>query len=66
MLADVELSDLDARTDPELHAAMARLVGYEQQVSRSRQHLQRTADDCGAEITRRYRDGEAQIDDLLV
>ncbi|WP_133911909.1 RsiG family protein [Streptomyces sp. NBC_00582] len=66
MLADVELSDLDARTDPELHAAMARLVAYEQQVSRRRQHLQRTADDCGAEITRRYREGEAQVDDLLV
>ncbi|MEU5766615.1 aerial mycelium formation protein [Streptomyces asoensis] len=66
MLADVELSDLDARTDPELHEAMARLVGYEQQVSSRRQRLQRTADDSGAEITRRYREGEAQVEDLLV
>ncbi|MFF3845964.1 aerial mycelium formation protein [Streptomyces sp. NPDC002328] len=65
MLAEVELSDLDARTDPELHEAMARLVRYEQQVSRRRQRLQRTADDCGAEVTRRYREGEAQVDDLL-
>ncbi|MEU9011224.1 hypothetical protein AB0D12_15860 [Streptomyces sp. NPDC048479] len=65
MLSEVELSDLDARTDEELHAAMGRLVRYEQQVSRSRQLLQRTADDCSAEIARRYREGEAQVDDLL-
>ncbi|MFI8433579.1 ABC transporter substrate-binding protein [Streptomyces sp. NPDC079020] len=64
-LAEVELSDLDARTDEELHSAMGRLVRYEQQVSRRRHQLQRTADDCGAEIARRYRDGEAQVDDLL-
>ncbi len=63
--AEVELSDLDARTDEELHTAMGRLVRYEQQVSRRRHQLQRTADDCSAEIARRYRDGEAQVDDLL-
>ncbi|MFF1376407.1 ABC transporter substrate-binding protein [Streptomyces sp. NPDC058308] len=65
MLAEVELSDLAARTDDELHAAMGRLVRHEQQVSRRRQLLQRTADDCSAEIARRYRVGEAQVDDLL-
>ncbi|MEU6986813.1 ABC transporter substrate-binding protein [Streptomyces sp. NPDC046324] len=65
MLSEVELSDLGARTDDELHAAMGRLAGYEQQISRRRQELQRTADDCSAEITRRYREGEAQVDDLL-
>ncbi|MER5258274.1 MULTISPECIES: hypothetical protein [unclassified Streptomyces] len=65
MLAEVELSDLDARTDDELHTAMGRLIRYEQQVSRRRQQLQRTADDCSAEIARRYREGEAQVDDLL-
>ncbi|MEU8775147.1 AmfC protein [Streptomyces sp. NPDC048606] len=65
MLSDVELSDLDARTDAELHDAMGRLVRYEQQVSRRRQQLQRMADDSSAEITRRYREGEAQVDDLL-
>ncbi|MDX3455369.1 aerial mycelium formation protein [Streptomyces sp. ME02-8801-2C] len=66
MLAEVELSDLDARTDVELTAAMGRLVRYEQQVSLRRQGLQRTADDCSAEITRRYREGEAQVEDLLI
>jgi hypothetical protein len=65
MLAEVELSDLQARTDEELGAGMGRLVRYEQQVSRRRQELQRTADDCSAEIARRYREGEAQVDDLL-
>lgn len=65
MLSEVELSDLEARTDAELHGAMGRLARYEQQVSRRRQQLQRTADDCSAEIARRYRDGEAQVDDLL-
>lgn len=64
-LAEVELSDLAARTDEELHAAMGRLVGNEQQLSRRRHQLQRTADECSAEIARRYREGEAQVDDLL-
>ncbi|MFF4120374.1 RsiG family protein [Streptomyces sp. NPDC001714] len=65
MLAEVELSDLEARTDTELNTAMGRLVRYEQEVSRRRQRLQRTADDSSGEITRRYREGEAQVDDLL-
>ncbi|MET9364084.1 ABC transporter substrate-binding protein [Streptomyces sp. NPDC006632] len=66
MDAEIELSDLAARTDEELHTATGRLIRYEQQVSRRRQQLQRTADDCSAEIARRYRDGEAQVDDLLI
>ncbi|EFL24308.1 putative AmfC protein [Streptomyces himastatinicus ATCC 53653] len=65
MLAEIGLSDLPARTDEELHGAMGRLEGYEQQVSRRRHGLQRTADQCSAEIARRYREGEAQVDDLL-
>lgn len=65
MLAEVELSDLTARTDDELHDAMGRLVRYEQQVSRSRHALQQTADGCSTEIARRYREGEARVDDLL-
>jgi hypothetical protein len=65
MLAEVELSDLTARTDEELHGAMGRLVRYEQEVSGRRQALQRTADGCSAEVARRYRVGEAQVADLL-
>jgi hypothetical protein len=65
MLSEVELSDLEARTDAELLAAKGRLLRYEQQVSRRRQGLQRTVDGCSAEITRRYREGEAHVEDLL-
>jgi hypothetical protein len=65
ILAEVELSDLAARTDPELHAAKSRLARHEQQVSARRHRLQRTVDECSAEITRRYRAGEARVDDLL-
>lgn len=65
MLADVELSDLAARSDAELRAALADLTGHEQEVSARRQELQREADHCGAEIARRYREGEARVDDLL-
>jgi hypothetical protein len=65
MLSDVELSDLGARTDDELHDAMGRLVRREQEVSRLRQSFQRMVDGCSNEITRRYRDGEASVDDLL-
>ncbi|MEU8348091.1 MULTISPECIES: ABC transporter substrate-binding protein [Streptomyces] len=66
MLSEVGLSDLEARTDTELHTGLGRLIRYEQQVSVRRQATQRTADDCSAEIARRYREGEAQVDDLLV
>lgn len=65
VLAEVELSDLAARTDAELHAAMARLGGHEHRISRRRRALQRTANGCSAEIARRYREGEAHVDDLL-
>ncbi|GAA2924374.1 hypothetical protein GCM10020221_20430 [Streptomyces thioluteus] len=65
MLGEVALSDLAARTDGELRAARLRLGAYERHVSGRRRRLQRTADDCGAEIARRYREGEAQVDDLL-
>lgn len=65
MLAEVELSDLEARTDLELSTAMGRLVRYEQDISLRRHRLQRTTDDCSGEIARRYREGEAQVDDLL-
>lgn len=65
MLSEVELSDLESRTDEELLAATGRLLRCEQEVSQRRRQVQRTADDCSAEIARRYRAGEAQVDDLL-
>ncbi|PJE97514.1 ABC transporter substrate-binding protein [Streptomyces carminius] len=65
VLAEVELSDPAARTEDELHTAMVRLGQYERQLSRRRQVLQDTANGCSAEIARRYREGEAHVDDLL-
>ncbi|UED84832.1 ABC transporter substrate-binding protein [Streptomyces profundus] len=65
VLAEVELSDLSALDDTELRTALVRLAEAEERVSRRRQALHRTADGCGAEIARRYREGEAQVDDLL-
>ncbi|MEE1931404.1 hypothetical protein V1J52_25115 [Streptomyces sp. TRM 70351] len=64
-LGEVELSDVGARTDGELREAIARLGAYEREVSRRRHTFQRTADNCSSEITRRYRVGEAHIDELL-
>ncbi|AEW94901.1 MULTISPECIES: RsiG family protein [Streptomycetaceae] len=65
ILDDVGLSDLSARTDTELRAGLARMEALEQDISRRRRGLQETVDGCSAEITRRYREGEARIDDLL-
>lgn len=64
-LAEVALSDLTARTDAELHDALRHLATCEARVSRQRQSLHQTADACSAEIARRYREGEARVDDLL-
>jgi hypothetical protein len=65
LMGDVRLADLAAHATADLLAAIERLAEHEREVSGRRQHLQRTADDCGAEITRRYREGEARVDDLL-
>ncbi len=65
LMGDVRLADLAAHPAEDLLAALERLRAHEREVSGRRQALQRTADDCGAEITRRYREGEARVDDLL-
>ncbi|GLW55188.1 RsiG family protein [Kitasatospora phosalacinea] len=65
LMGDVQLADLAAHATAELLAAVERLDEHQREVSGRRQALQRTADDCGAEITRRYREGEARVDDLL-
>lgn len=65
VLADAGLSDLTALTDAELLAAIEDLAGYENEVSMRRLELQREADLCGQEIARRYREGEARVEDLL-
>ncbi|PYC85484.1 ABC transporter substrate-binding protein [Streptomyces tateyamensis] len=65
LMGDVQLADLAAHAPAELLAALDRLTAHEREVSGRRQLLQRTADGCSAEITRRYREGEARVEDLL-
>lgn len=65
LMDDVALADLESQSDSALRAACIRLTTHEQMLSLRRQGLQRTVDGCSAEITRRYREGEARVDDLL-
>lgn len=65
VMAEVELADLSARADGELAEACERLAAREREVSERRRALQALADACSAEITRRYRAGEARVEDLL-
>jgi hypothetical protein len=65
MVADVDISDVTARSEAELGRALASLTAYEESVSRNRQAVQRVADACRAEVARRYRTGEARVTDLL-
>jgi hypothetical protein len=64
-LGDVDLADVTSRTDEELQDALDRFTADEEHVSRSRHAVQRVVDACNAEIARRYRDGEADVADLL-
>ena len=65
LVADVDLSDVSARSTDELAHALRTLSEEEQGLSAKRRQVQRVMDECGAEITRRYRDGEADVDTLL-
>ena len=65
LVADVGLSDVSARSTDELAHALRTLSEEEQGLSRKRRQVQVVMDACSAEITRRYRDGEADVDSLL-
>jgi hypothetical protein len=65
LVADVGLSDLDNRSSDELAHAMRTLSEEERTISARRREVQGVMDTCSAEITRRYRDGEADVDALL-
>lgn len=65
LVANVDLSDVSARSTDELAHAMRTLSEEEQGISGKRQLVQKAMDACSAEITRRYRDGEADVDALL-
>ncbi len=65
LVADVDLSDVSARTPDDLHHAMRVLGEEEQKLSAKRRDVQKVMDACSTEITRRYRDGEADVNALL-
>ena len=65
LVADVDLSDVASRSIDELAHALRTLSEEEQSVSVKRRDVQDVMDACSAEVTRRYRDGEADVDALL-
>jgi hypothetical protein len=65
LVADVDLSDLAAHDDASLHAGVETLEREEHEVSQKRRAVQVVMDASTAEITRRYRDGDADVSDLL-
>ena len=65
-LRELAVPDLATCPDDTLHEVAAALAGYEREVSELRRRVQGVADECAADLARRYREGEAAIDDLLV
>ncbi len=65
LVANVDLTDTSERTSDELHHARRVLADEEQVLSGKRREVQTVMDACSAEITRRYRDGEADVGSLL-
>jgi hypothetical protein len=65
-LRELAVPDLLSCPDQTLREAAAALAGYEREVSELRRRVQDVADECAADLARRYREGEAAIDDLLV
>ena len=65
LVADVDLSDVDARTTDELAGSLATLTEAEVWVSATRRLVQGVMDACSTEITRRYKEGEADVATLL-
>jgi hypothetical protein len=60
-----ELDDLAAVTDDQLVAIQGRLGAVEQEISERRRALFDRIDTLQAELTRRYRAGEASVESLL-
>ncbi len=65
LVADVDLSDVFAREPAELITVLEALRDEEEDISAKRRRVQQVVDACSAELTRRYRDGEADASDLL-
>jgi hypothetical protein len=65
MLADVDLSDPSQHDDADLGRVLDVLEREEASISDKRRAVQHVMDACTAEVARRYRDGSADVSDLL-
>jgi len=65
LVADVDLSNPASHDEASLRRALESLESEEHEVSEKRRAVQHVMDACTAEITRRYRDGDADVSDLL-
>lgn len=65
LVADVDLSNPQAHDDASLNDVLRRLEDEERRVSVQRRAVQGVMDVLTAEVTRRYRDGDADPSDLL-
>jgi hypothetical protein len=65
LVADVSHSDVTELDDAELDRALARFADEERTTSDLRSRVQHVMDALSAEVARRYRDGEAAVEDLL-
>jgi hypothetical protein len=65
LVGDSDLSALAGRTADQLEATLLRFDDHEREISEQRRAVQAVMDACAAEITRRYRVGEADVSALL-
>ncbi len=65
VIADVGVSDVEGHSDEDIRGALERLEEFERGVSEMRQRVQKVMDALTSEVTRRYRTGAANVDDLL-
>lgn len=65
LVADVDLSDVAARTDDELARVWRTFRAEEQHVSEVRARVREVIDRCGVELAARYRAGQATAADLV-
>ncbi|MEI8081672.1 MAG: aerial mycelium formation protein [Actinomycetes bacterium] len=64
-LTDGSIADIASQDDRELLQALDSLRAHERSVSDGRARVHELIDRLSAELTRRYRDGTAQVDELL-
>jgi hypothetical protein len=65
LVADVDLSDTAAHDEATLNRLLGVLEHEENEVSARRRAVQHVMDACTTEIARRYREGDADVADLL-